>query len=396
MNRQLSNPVYFDHAATTPVAPDVCKEMMTCLGSEGNFANPSSIYHVLGLQAHDAVEYARFQVAELIAAEAHEIIFTSGATESNNIALRGVLDSSNLQGKHIITSKIEHPSVLQTCKQLERNGVRVSYLDVDINGQVALDDIINELTNDTILVSIMHVNNEVGVIQNIEEIAFALKEKAVLFHVDAAQSAGKVAIDLSRVPVDLMSFSAHKIYGPKGIGALYIRSSSKIKLNALMTGGGQEGGIRSGTLATHQIVGMGRAFAIAKDSFKKDYQHICALNMHLKNGLQEIPGVKLNACLNNTVPNIVSVSFSGLFGKEIMESLPEIAISLGSACGAGKKTPSYVLQALGYSKERANSSLRISLGRYTLKTEVDFLLMKLKSIIKQLNPKQISGEKNGK
>ncbi len=377
-------PIYFDYAATTPVDPRVAKEMMACLTMDGNFGNPASRSHRFGWQAEEAVDIARNQIAELINADSREIVFTSGATESNNLAIKGAAHFYSKKGKHIITSKTEHKAVLDTCRQLEREGFEVTYLEPQSNGIITVEQIENALRDDTVLVSIMHVNNEIGIIQDIAAIGEMLRARKVIFHVDAAQSAGKIAIDLSELKVDLMSFSGHKIYGPKGIGALYVRRKPRIRLEAQTHGGGHERGMRSGTLATHQIVGMGEAFRVAKEDMKKDQAHIKALSQRLIDGLMKIEETHLNGDRELGYNGIVNISFNYVEGESLMMALKDLAVSSGSACTSASLEPSYVLRALGLNDEMAHSSIRFSVGRFTTEAEIDHAIEQMTSSIGKL------------
>jgi len=377
-------PIYFDYAATTPADPRVAKEMMACLTMDGNFGNPASRSHRFGWQAEEAVDIARNQIAELINADSREIVFTSGATESNNLAIKGAAHFYSKKGKHIITSKTEHKAVLDTCRQLEREGFEVTYLDPQANGIISVEMLESALRDDTVLVSIMHVNNEIGIIQDIAAIGEMLRARKIVFHVDAAQSAGKITIDLSELKVDLMSFSGHKIYGPKGIGALYVRRKPRIRLEAQTHGGGHERGMRSGTLATHQIVGMGEAFRIAKEDMVKDQQHIQTLSQRLIDGLMKIEETYQNGDRELGYQGIVNISFNYVEGESLMMALKDLAVSSGSACTSASLEPSYVLRALGLNDEMAHSSIRFSVGRFTTEAEVDHAIDQMTSSIGKL------------
>lgn len=377
-------PIYMDYAATTPMDPRVAEKMMQFLTPDGEFGNPASRSHAYGWQAEAAVEEARKQVADLVNANPKEIIWTSGATESDNLAIKGVAHFYSKKGKHIITCKTEHKAVLDSCRQLEREGFEVTYLDPESNGVIDLAKLEAALRDDTILVSIMHVNNETGVIQDIEAIGELTRAKGILFHVDAAQSAGKVEIDLSRLKVDLMSFSGHKIYGPKGVGALYVRRKPRVRLEAQMHGGGHERGMRSGTLATHQLVGMGEAFRIAKEDMAKDQAHITALRDRLYNGVKDLEEVYINGDMAHGVPNILNISFNYVEGESLIMSLKDIAVSSGSACTSASLEPSYVLRALGRNDELAHSSIRFSIGRFTTEEEIDYAIDHVREAIAKL------------
>jgi len=367
-------PIYLDYAATAPVDPRVAEKMAHYLTKEGVFGNPASRSHVFGWQAAEAVEQARQQIADLVNVDPKEIIFTSGATESDNLAIKGAAHFYQRKGKHIITSKTEHKAVLDTCRQLEREGFEVTYLMPEPQGQIDLNKLAAAIRPDTILISIMHVNNEIGIIQDLAAIGSLARSQGIIFHVDAAQSAGKLPIDLKTLPVDLMSFSAHKIYGPKGIGALYVRQQPRIRLEAQMHGGGHERGMRSGTLPTHQIVGIGEAFYLARMEMKDYMPKIQALRDRLVNGLQAIPAIRVNTDLEHSVPTILNISFNYIEGESLMLTLKNIAISSGSACTSASLEPSYVLRALGLNDELAHSSIRFSFGRFTTVEEIDYTL----------------------
>jgi len=380
----MSSPIYFDYAATTPVDPRVAKVMMECLTQEGNFGNPASRSHVFGWKAEEAVEQARQYVADLINADPREIVWTSGATESDNLAIKGAAHFYQSRGKHIITSKIEHKAVLDTCRHLEREGFEVTYLDPDEKGLIQPEAVAAAIRPDTILVSIMHVNNEIGVINDIAGIGAITREKKVLFHVDAAQSAGKVEIDVEAMNVDLMSLSAHKIYGPKGIGALYVRRKPRVRLEAQMHGGGHERGFRSGTLPTHQIVGMGEAFRIAKEEMKEENARILALRNRLLKGLEDIEEFYVNGDLEQRIPGNLNVSFNFVEGESLIMALKDLAVSSGSACTSASLEPSYVLRALGRNDELAHSSLRFTIGRFTTEADIDYAVAKVRDAVAKL------------
>lgn len=365
-------PIYLDYAATTPVDPRVAQKMMACLTLEGNFGNPASRSHSFGWNAEAAIEEARAHVAALVNADPKEIVWTSGATESNNLAIKGAAHFYQKKGRHIVTCKTEHKAVLDTCRALEREGFEVTYLDPEPNGLLDLNKLVGALRDDTVLVSIMHVNNEIGVIQDIAAIGELTRERGILFHVDAAQSAGKVPIDLETTKVDLMSFSAHKIYGPKGVGALYVRRKPRVRLDAQMHGGGHERGMRSGTLATHQLVGMGEAFRIAKEEMAAESARIKALRDRLWNGLKDMDEVYVNGDLEHRVPGNLNVSFNFVEGESLIMALKDIAVSSGSACTSASLEPSYVLRAIGRSDELAHSSIRFSIGRFTTEEDIDY------------------------
>lgn len=363
-------PIYLDYAATTPVDPRVAKKMQDFLTLDGCFANPASNTHQYGLDAARAVELAREQVAALVNADPKEIIWTSGATESNNLALIGA--AKFYKGAHIITVKTEHKAVLDTCKYLESTGVRVTYLTPKKNGLLDLTGFENAIEPGTFLVSIMQVNNEIGVVQDIQAIGEICRKHKIIFHVDAAQSAGKLPIDLQILPVDLMSFSAHKIYGPKGIGALFVRRKPRVRLQPLIHGGGHEQGLRSGTLAPHQIVAMGEAFAIAKNELAMEIPRLQNLREKLWRKLAVLPDIYLNGDFVQAAPHILNVSFAGVDGTALLWAMKDLAVSTGSACTSADITPSYVLAALGVPNHLAHSTLRISIGRFTTEAEIDF------------------------
>ncbi|VXA78655.1 MULTISPECIES: IscS subfamily cysteine desulfurase [Aeromonas] len=377
-------PIYLDYSATCPVDPRVAEKMMQCLTMDGLFGNPASRSHRFGWQAEEAVDLARNQVAELIGADPREIVFTSGATESNNLAIKGVAHFYVGKGKHIITSKTEHKAVLDTCRQLEREGYEVTYLEPMPNGLFTLEQIEGALRDDTILVSIMHVNNEIGVVQNIAAIGELCRSRKILLHVDAVQSVGKIPVDVEALKVDLLSVSAHKVYGPKGIGALFVRRKPRVRLEAQMHGGGHERGMRSGTLPTHQIVGMGEAFRIAKEEMASEGQHIMALRQRLWDGIKDIEAVYINGDLEQRVPGNLNVSFAYVEGESLIMALKDLAVSSGSACTSASLEPSYVLRALGLNDELAHSSIRFSLGRFTTEEEIDYAIKLIRDSIGRL------------
>ncbi len=380
----MKTPIYFDYSATTPVDPRVAKKMCDCLTLEGNFGNPASRSHQYGWDAEKLIDEARANVAALVNADPKEIVFTSGATESDNLAIKGVAHFYHKNGKHIITCKTEHKAVLDTCRQLEREGYEVTYLDPKADGLVDLEKLKEAIRPDTILVSIMHVNNEIGVIQDIKAIGEITREHKILFHVDAAQSAGKVPIDLQDMKVDLMSFSAHKIYGPKGVGALYVRRKPRVRIEAQMHGGGHERGMRSGTLATHQLVGLGEAFRLAKEEMAADNERIRMLRDRLIKGLESIEEIYINGDMEQRVPHNLNVSFNYVEGESLIMALKDLAVSSGSACTSASLEPSYVLRALGRSDELAHSSIRFSFGRFTTEEEVDFAIEDIRKNIGKL------------
>ena len=367
-------PIYMDYSATTPVDPRVAEKMMHYLTLQGVFGNPASRSHKFGWEAEHAVEEAREHIAALVNADPKEIVWTSGATESNNLAIKGVAHFYQAQGKHIITCKTEHKAVLDPCRQLEREGFEVTYLDPQPNGLIDLKELEANIRKDTILVSLMHVNNEIGVVADIAAIGEITRAHKVLFHVDAAQSTGKVAIDLEKMKVDLMSFSAHKTYGPKGVGALYVRRKPRVRLEAQMHGGGHERGMRSGTLATHQCVGMGEAFRIAREEMLSEGARIQALRDKLWNGIKDMEEVYVNGDLEHRVPHNLNVSFNFVEGESLIMALKDIAVSSGSACTSASLEPSYVLRALGRDDELAHSSIRFSIGRFTTEADIDYAI----------------------
>ena len=378
----LRLPIYMDYSATTPVDPRVAEAMIPYLCEK--FGNPASRSHAFGWEAEKAVEQAREQVAALVNADPREIVWTSGATESDNLALKGAAHFYQGKGKHIVTVKTEHKAVLDTVRELERQGFSATYLDPEPNGLVDLEKFKAALRPDTILASVMHVNNEIGVIQDIAAIGEICREKGVLFHVDAAQSAGKVEIDLQKLKVDLMSFSAHKIYGPKGIGALYVRRKPRVRLEPQMHGGGHERGMRSGTLPTHQIVGMGSAFEIAHKEMATENERVRMLRDRMWQGLSGMEEVYVNGDMEQRVPHNLNVSFNFVEGESLIMAISDVAVSSGSACTSASLEPSYVLRALGRNDELAHSSIRFTVGRFTTTEEVDFVVELLKNKIGKL------------
>ncbi|MBV1877193.1 MAG: IscS subfamily cysteine desulfurase [Pseudomonadales bacterium] len=380
----MKAPIYFDYAATTPVDPRVAQKMSECLLAEGNFGNPASRSHKFGWEAEEAVEIARRQVADLIKADPREIVWTSGATESDNLAIKGVAQFYKKRGKHIITSKIEHKAVLDTCRFLEREGYEVTYLDPDSDGLIQPQVVADAIREDTTIVSIMHVNNEIGVVNDIAAIGEICRQKKVFFHVDAAQSAGKIDIDLANIKVDLMSFSAHKVYGPKGVGVLYVRRKPRVRLEAQMHGGGHERGMRSGTLATHQLVGMGEAFRIANEEMVAEAQRIAGLRQRLLDGLDDMEEVYVNGSMDHRVPGNLNISFNFVEGESLIMALSDLAVSSGSACTSASLEPSYVLRALGLNDEMAHSSLRFSIGRFTTAEDIDRAIETLHGAVEKL------------
>jgi len=375
-------PIYMDYGATTPCDPRVVDAMIPWLRE--HFGNPASRTHAYGWEAEEAVERARTQVAELIGADPREIVWTSGATESNNLALKGAAHFYQSRGKHIITVKTEHKAVLDTVRELERQGFEATYLDVKEDGLLDMDVLKAAIRPDTILISVMYVNNEIGVIQDIPAIGALCREKGIVFHVDAAQATGKIDIDLNQLPVDLMSLASHKTYGPKGIGALYVRRKPRVRLEAQMHGGGHERGMRSGTLPTHQIVGMGEAFRIAKEEMHAENERIRALQQRLLSGLQGIEQIFVNGDLTQRIPHNLNVSFNYVEGESLIMGIKGIAVSSGSACTSASLEPSYVLRALGRSDELAHSSLRMTIGRFTTEEEVDTVVTTLKERVAKL------------
>ncbi len=375
-------PIYLDYSATTPVDPRVAEKMIPYLTE--HFGNPASRSHAFGWKAEEAVEEARSQVAALVNCDAKEIVWTSGATESINLALKGAAEFYRSKGKHIVTVKTEHKATLDTCRELERRGFEVTYLDVQPNGLIDLDRLRDALRPDTILVSVMFVNNEIGVIQDIPAIGELCRSRGILFHVDSAQATGKCPIDLAALKVDLMSFSAHKTYGPKGIGALFVRRKPRVRLEAQIHGGGHERGFRSGTLATHQIVGMGEAYRIAKHEMATENERIRALRDKLLRGAQQIEQVFVNGDLERRVPHNLNLSFNFVEGESLIMAVKDIAVSSGSACTSASLEPSYVLRALGRSDELAHSSIRFTIGRFTTGEEIDYTVDHLKTKVAKL------------
>lgn len=380
----MSLPIYLDYASTTPVDPAVADQMVQFLTPSGQFGNPASRSHMFGWQAEAAVEDARNQVADLIGADPREIVWTSGATEANNLAIKGCAHFNTRKGKHIITSRIEHKAVLDTCRQLEREGFEVTYLDPDSNGLIQPQAVADALRDDTTVVSIMHVNNELGTLNDIAAIGKICRERKVFFHVDAAQSAGKTAIDVEAMQVDMMSFSAHKLYGPKGIGALYVRRKPRVRIEAQMHGGGHERGMRSGTLPTHQIVGMGEAFKLGMENLASESARIQKLRNRLWDGVSDMQEVHLNGSQDQHVPGIINISFAFVEGESLIMALRDLAVSSGSACTSASLEPSYVLRALGLNDEMAHSSIRFSIGRFTTEEDVDNAIAKVRHAVEKL------------
>jgi cysteine desulfurase len=378
------HPIYLDYSATTPVDERVAEKMCAYLTRDGVFGNPASRSHAFGWDAEAAVEEGRKNIASLVGANPKEIVFTSGATESDNLAIKGVAHFYKKNGKHIVTCKTEHKAVLDTCRQLEREGYEVTYLDPEPSGLLDLNKLESALRDDTILVSIMHVNNEIGVIQDIAAIGEICRNRKIIFHVDAAQSPGKVPINLEELKVDLMSFSAHKVYGPKGIGALYVQRKPRVRLEAQMHGGGHERGMRSGTLATHQIVGMGEAFRIANEEMEEENRRILALRNRLWDGLKDMEEVYINGDMDQRIPGNINISFNFVEGESLLMALKDLAISSGSACTSASLEPSYVLRALGRNDELAHSSIRFSIGRFTTEKDVDYTIEHVRTAVNKL------------
>ncbi|MCX4025567.1 IscS subfamily cysteine desulfurase [Endozoicomonas sp. SM1973] len=375
-------PIYLDYSSTTPVDPRVAEKMSEYLTT--HFGNPASRSHAFGWKAEEGVENARRQVADLVNCDPREIVWTSGATESDNLAIKGAARFYQKKGKHIITSKIEHKAVLDTCRQLEREGFEVTYLEPNPEGIIAPQVVADAIREDTILVSLMHANNEIGVITDIAAIGEITREKKIIFHVDAAQSAGKIDIDLTTLKVDLMSFSAHKVYGPKGIGALFVRRKPRVRIEAQIHGGGHERGMRSGTLATHQIVGMGEAFHIAKEELAAEQERLLALRNRFWDHFKDMEEVYVNGNYTQRLPGNLNVSFNFVEGESLIMSLKDLAVSSGSACTSASLEPSYVLRALGINDELAHSSLRFTLGRFTTEEEVDYAAKEVRKAVSKL------------
>ncbi len=380
----MQMPVYLDYAATTPVDPRVAEAMGECLTLDGNFGNPASRSHLIGWKAEEAVELARRHVADLVHCDPREIVWTSGATESNNLALKGIAHARREQGRHLVTSCIEHKAVLDSMQQLEREGFEITRLRPDAHGRVSAEQVRAALRPDTTLVSLMQVNNELGVVNDIAAIGAVVHAAGTLLHVDAAQGAGKLPIDLAELPVDLMSFSAHKVYGPKGIGALFVRRSPDIRLECQMHGGGHERGMRSGTLPTHQAVGMGEAFRLAALALSEESARLHQLRQRLLRGLAELPGVHLNGHPEHTVPGIVNLAFEGVDGETLLLSLRTLAVSSGSACMSATMEPSYVLRGIGLPDALAQSALRVSFGRFSTADDIDTAIAALRDAVPRL------------
>ena len=380
----VNTPIYLDYLSTTPVDPRVVAAMTACMSTEGVYGNAASRSHVFGWKAEEAVENARGQVADLINADPREIVWTSGATESDNLAIKGVAHFYHKKGKHIVTSKIEHKAVLDTCRQLEREGYEVTYLDPDDQGLTTPEMVQAALREDTILVSVMHANNEIGVVNDIAGIGELCRAAGVLFHVDGAQGVGKIPVDMEQMKVDLLSMSAHKMYGPKGVGALYVRRKPRVRLEAQMHGGGHERGMRSGTLATHQLVGFGEAARIAREEMAAESVQLEALRERFWDAISDIPEVYINGDRNRRLPGALNVSFAFVEGESLIMSLRDLAISSGSACTSASLEPSYVLRALGLNDEMAHSSLRFSFGRFTTEAEVDHAVQCVRHAVEKL------------
>lgn len=381
----MKRPIYLDYSSTTPVDPRVAEAMMDCLRLEGNFGNPASRSHMYGWQAEEAVEAARGHVAALVQADPREIVWTSGATESNNLAIKGVAGFYGKKGKHIVTSKIEHKAVLDACRQLEREGFDITYLDPEAGSGLIQPAMVEAaLRDDTILVSLMHVNNEIGTITDIAAIGEITRARGILLHVDAAQSTGKIDIDLNAMKVDLMSFCAHKTYGPKGVGALYVRRKPRVRLEAQIHGGGHERGMRSGTLATHQLVGMGEAFRLAHEEMNAEQDRLRGLRDRLWAGLQGLEQVFVNGSLEQRIAGNLNVSFNFVEGESLIMALKDMAVSSGSACTSASLEPSYVLRALGLSDELAHSSIRFTMGRFTTEDDIDFVIEQSRAAVNRL------------
>lgn len=377
-------PIYLDYMATTPVDTRVIQKMLECLDINGNFGNPASRSHVYGLRAEQAVEFARLQVADCIKADAREIVWTSGATEAINLAVQGAAHFYQRKGKHIITWNTEHKAVLDTCQYLQNQGFSVTFLKVQPNGLIDQEALFKALRPDTILVSLLHVNNEVGVIQDVSAVANMIRPRGILLHVDGAQSIGKTVVDVQALGVDLMSFCAHKVYGPKGIGALYVRRRPRVHLEPLIYGGGHEHGLRSGTLPVHQIVGMGHAFYLAQTESSVESLRIKALRDDLWENIKSIPDIYLNGDQTHRIAHNLNISVEGVEGEALFMGLRDLAVSSGSACNAALMQASHVLQALGRSRELAHSSIRFSLGRFTTREEIDFAITQFKQVVGKL------------
>ena len=384
MNAPINTPIYLDYLSTTPVDPRVADAMSECLSMEGTFGNPASRSHVFGWKAEEAVENARAQIADLINADPREIVWTSGATESDNLAIKGAAHFYRKKGQHIITSKIEHKAVLDTCRQLEREGFEVTYLEPNKAGLTTPESVQAAIRPDTVVVSVMHANNEIGVVNDIAGIGEVCRAAGVIYHVDAAQSTGKVPLDMEVMKVDLLSMSAHKMYGPKGVGALYVRRKPRVRLEAQMHGGGHERGMRSGTLATHQAVGFGEAARIAKEEMVDETQRLIDLRARFWDGLKDLQEVHINGDEDRRLPGALNVSFAFVEGESLLMSLKDLALSSGSACTSASLEPSYVLRALGLNDELAHSSLRFSFGRFTSEADIDHAITQVRRAVEKL------------
>ena len=384
MSNNEEKPIYFDYASTTPVDPRVANKMIQCLTPDGEFGNPASRSHPYGWDSEKLVEEARQNLADLINCSPKELVWTSGATESDNLAIKGAAEFYQRKGKHIITSKIEHKAVLDSCRELERQGYEVTYLEPNSDGIIEPESLENAIRKDTTLVSLMHVNNEIGTINDIERLGRIAKDNKAIFHVDAAQSLGKLELDMANMPIDLVSFSGHKIYGPKVVGALYTRRKPRVRLAAQIHGGGHERGLRSGTLPTHQVVGMGEACRIAKEEMNSEYERVKSLRDRLWSGLSDIEEVHINGHMDHTYPGIFNISFNFVEGESLIMALNKLAVSSGSACTSASLEPSYVLRALGRSDELAHSSIRFSIGRFTSEEHIDKAIQEVKNSIQRL------------
>ena len=384
MNAQVNTPIYLDYLSTTPVDPRVADAMSECLSMEGTFGNPASRSHVFGWKAEEAVENARAQIADLINADPREIVWTSGATESDNLAIKGAAHFYRKKGQHIVTSKIEHKAVLDTCRQLEREGFEVTYLEPNKAGLTTPESVQAALRPDTVVVSVMHANNEIGVVNDIAGIGEICRAAGVIYHVDAAQSTGKVPLDMETMKVDLLSMSGHKMYGPKGVGALYVRRKPRVRLEAQMHGGGHERGMRSGTLATHQAVGFGEAARIAKEEMVDETSRLISLRARFWQGLEDLQEVHINGDEERRLPGALNVSFAFVEGESLLMSLKDLALSSGSACTSASLEPSYVLRALGLNDELAHSSLRFSFGRFTSEADIDHAITQVRRAVEKL------------
>ena len=384
MNAHVNTPIYLDYLSTTPVDPRVADAMSECLSMEGTFGNPASRSHVFGWKAEEAVENARAQIADLINADPREIVWTSGATESDNLAIKGAAHFYRKKGQHIVTSKIEHKAVLDTCRQLEREGFEVTYLEPNTAGLTTPEAVQAALRPDTVVVSVMHANNEIGVVNDIEGIGEVCRAAGVIYHVDAAQSTGKVPLDMEAMKVDLLSMSADKMYGPKGVGALYVRRKPRVRLEAQMHGGGHERGMRSGTLATHQAVGFGEAARIAKEEMADETLRLMSQRARFWKGLEDMQEVHINGDVDRRLPGALNVSFAFVEGESLLMSLKDLALSSGSACTSASLEPSYVLRALGLNDELAHSSLRFSFGRFTSEADIDHAITQVRGAVEKL------------